>query len=55
MLCIEACLASLNMTARDYLNIYTDLKCKNTKVTVKDKSKLKMSYDESIVVEPKEI
>lgn len=55
MLCIEAALATLNITGRDYLNLYTDLKCKNTKVTIKDKSKLKMSYAEEVVLEPKEI
>ncbi|EAR94337.2 phosphoacetylglucosamine mutase (macronuclear) [Tetrahymena thermophila SB210] len=55
MLCIEAALATLNMTGQDYLNLYTDLKCKNSKVTIRDKSKLKMSYAEDNVQEPKEI
>lgn len=55
MLCIEAVLANLKMTGQDYLNLYVDLKCKNTKVTIKDKSKLKMSYAEEVVLEPKEI
>lgn len=55
MLCIEIVLATLNMTGRDYLNMYTDLKCKNTKVTIRDKSKLKMSYAEDVVLEPKEM
>ena len=43
------------MTGQDYLNLYKDLKCKNSKVVIKDKSKLKMSAAEDIVLQPKEI
>lgn len=55
MLCIEAALATLGMNGHDYLGLYVDLKCKNDKVSIRDKSKLKMSYAEDVILQPKEI
>lgn len=37
-LCIEEAMAYLNMSGADYLNMYKDCKCLNTKVFVKNKS-----------------
>lgn len=37
-LCIEEAMAYLNMSGWDYLNMYEDYKCLNTKVYVKNKS-----------------
>ena len=55
MLCIEAAMAALNISAEDYLNMYHDLKCKNVKVVIKDKNKMKVSYAEDKVLEPKDL
>lgn len=55
MLCIEAAMAALNFSHEDYIGMYDDLKCKNTKVVVKDKSRIKVSYPEDKVLEPKEL
>jgi hypothetical protein len=46
MLCIEAAMAALGMSHDDYIGMYEDLKCKNTKVVIKDKSKMRVSYAE---------
>lgn len=49
---IETALAALKMTAADWKLIYTDLHNSNSKVVVKNKNVIKVSYDQSKVVTP---
>lgn len=46
-------MAYLNYTAKDWLAIYKDLECVQTKVVVKDKSVMKLNVPEDVIYEPK--
>jgi hypothetical protein len=51
-LCIEQSLAYLNTTTKLNFKEYEDLYCLNSKVAIKDKSKLKVVYTEDKITEP---
>jgi len=51
-LCIEEALAYLQVSVAQNLLCYEDLQCANTKVAVKDKSKLKVVYTEDRITSP---
>jgi len=54
-LCIEEALAALHLTAEQWANLYKDLRCKNVKVAVKDRTKIKVVKTEDRVLEPAQI
>lgn len=53
LLCIEAVLAIIDFSSEDWEKIYTDYPSKTTKVQVKDRKKILVTWDHSKIVEPK--
>lgn len=51
-LCIEEAMAFLNMSGHDYLNMYKDYKCLNTKVYVKNKLAVEVVWTEDRITKP---
>ena len=50
--CIETTLLLLEFSSEDWEKLYTDFPSKTTKVHVKDKSKVLVSWDQSRITSP---
>ena len=53
LLCMEAVLVIIDFSSEDWENIYTDYPSKTTKVQVKDRKKIQVTWDHSKIIEPK--
>ncbi|KRW99776.1 Alpha-D-phosphohexomutase, alpha/beta/alpha I/II/III [Pseudocohnilembus persalinus] len=54
-LCIEEALAYLGLSAEQWLNIYQDLHCLNSTVKIRDRSKMVVSENQDVILQPAEL